>query len=187
MSKTINQALADLVTGLGESSSVLADNSTISDYIGDLEDAIKKCAAAEAGDVLPAVTAEDDGSLLGVSSGKWAKVAAPAPAAGITVLPLSWSSPNYTIQTDKTFEELVTSINAGDQYVFAAYGTGEVVYYYVSSAMIIDMMGQKDIFLNLTHVKVGATQSGVVFNVKYLNFENSKTTASASKNISFDT
>ena len=73
MSKTINQALADLVTGLGESSSVLADNSTISDYIGDLEDAIKKCAAAEAGEVLPAVTAEDNGKGLIVKNGAWSK------------------------------------------------------------------------------------------------------------------
>ena len=97
MSKTINQALADLVTGLGESSSVLADNSTVSDYIGDLEDAIKKCAAGEAGDIiddsaasstktyssnkiaeltaaeLPAVTASDNGKALIVSYGAWSK------------------------------------------------------------------------------------------------------------------
>ena len=46
MSKTINEALADLITGLGESSSVLSDNATVSDYIEDLSDAIKKCAAS---------------------------------------------------------------------------------------------------------------------------------------------
>lgn len=97
MSKTINQALAALITGLGESSSVLADNSTISDYIGDLEDAIKKCAAGEAGDIiddsaasetktyssskiesltaaeLPAVSAIDNGKTLKVDNGAWSK------------------------------------------------------------------------------------------------------------------
>ena len=48
MSKTINQALADLVTGLGESSSILADNKTVSDYIADVETAIKDYAGATA-------------------------------------------------------------------------------------------------------------------------------------------
>lgn len=41
MSKTINQALADLVTGLGADPSVLSDNATVSDYIEDLSGAIK--------------------------------------------------------------------------------------------------------------------------------------------------
>ena len=48
MSKTINQALADLVTGLGESSSILADNKTVSDYIADVEKAIKDYAGSTA-------------------------------------------------------------------------------------------------------------------------------------------
>ena len=48
MSKTINQALADLVTGLGESSSILSDNATVSDYIADVEKAIKDYAGATA-------------------------------------------------------------------------------------------------------------------------------------------
>lgn len=48
MSKTINQALADLVLGLGESSSILSDNMTVSDYIADVEKAIKDYAGGTA-------------------------------------------------------------------------------------------------------------------------------------------
>lgn len=99
MSKTINQALGDLVTGLGESSSILSDNSTVSDYIADVEKAIKDYAGSTAeaiiddseasetktyssskieslipADELPAVTSADNGKLLGVSSGAWSAV-----------------------------------------------------------------------------------------------------------------
>ena len=108
MSKTINEALADLITGLGESSSVLSDNATVSDYIEDLSDAIKKCAASEAGTIiddtaasstktyssnkiveltakeLPSVSGSDNGKFLGVSSGAWATVDAPAALPSLT-------------------------------------------------------------------------------------------------------
>ena len=43
--KTINQALKDLYTGLGGDPQALADNSTCSDYIEDLESAIKGAAS----------------------------------------------------------------------------------------------------------------------------------------------
>lgn len=39
--KTINQALTDLFIGLGGKTSELADNTSVSDYIADLESAIK--------------------------------------------------------------------------------------------------------------------------------------------------
>ena len=98
MSKTINQALADLVTGLGESSSILSDNMTVSDYIADVETAIKDYAGVTAEAIiddsvasetktyssskieslipeneLPAVSATDNGKVLGVSGGAWGK------------------------------------------------------------------------------------------------------------------
>lgn len=96
MSKTINQALGDLVTGLGESSSILSDNKTVSDYIADVEKAIKDYAGETAdaiiddseasetktyssskieslipADELPAVTVEDNNRVLAVVNGAW--------------------------------------------------------------------------------------------------------------------
>jgi len=68
--KTINQALTDLFLGLGGNSSALSDNDTVSDYIEDLESAIKAYVAESAGSVLPAVTAEDkDKELMVVRDG----------------------------------------------------------------------------------------------------------------------
>ena len=72
--KTINQALKDLFLGLGGDPSALADNSTISDYIEDLESAIKGAASGE----LPEVTADDIGDVLavvsdGASGASWGK------------------------------------------------------------------------------------------------------------------
>lgn len=57
--KTINKALTDLFIGLGGNVSALADNKSVSDYIADLENAIKAYVAESAGAVLPAVTADD--------------------------------------------------------------------------------------------------------------------------------
>lgn len=67
MGKTINQALKDLFLSLGGESSALADNTSVSDYIADLESAIKATAAAE----LPEVAAANDGQVLAVKDGKW--------------------------------------------------------------------------------------------------------------------
>lgn len=64
MSKTINQAMTDLITGLGANPSVLSDNSTVSDYIEDLTDAIKVGA-------LPEVAAANNGQVLAVVNGAW--------------------------------------------------------------------------------------------------------------------
>ena len=64
MSKTINEAMTDLITGLGANPSVLSDNSTVSDYIEDLTDAIKVGA-------LPEVAAANNGQVLAVVDGAW--------------------------------------------------------------------------------------------------------------------
>lgn len=64
MSKTINQALKDLILGLGADPSVLSDNSTVSDYIEDLTGAIK-------GGELPEVAAANNGQVLAVVDGAW--------------------------------------------------------------------------------------------------------------------
>lgn len=92
MSKTINQALGDLVTGLGADPSVLSDNATVSDYIEDLAGAIKgetealiddeeasetktysssKIESLIPADELPAVTVEDNNRVLAVVKGAW--------------------------------------------------------------------------------------------------------------------
>ena len=92
MSKTINEAMADLIKGLGADASVLSDNSTISDYIEDLTGAIKGETSAIIDDTaaseettyssskiaslipaaeLPSVTADDNGRVLAVANGAW--------------------------------------------------------------------------------------------------------------------
>lgn len=96
MAKTINEALKDLFLGLGGSSSALADNSTVSDYIEDLESAIKSSAGSAAEDLiddtessetktyssskieslipapeLPEVAAANNGQVLAVVNGAW--------------------------------------------------------------------------------------------------------------------
>ena len=67
MGKTINEALKDLFIGLGGNSSALSDNDSVSDYIEDLESAIKAVAAAE----LPEVAAANNGQVLAVVDGAW--------------------------------------------------------------------------------------------------------------------
>lgn len=50
--KTINQALRDLFIGLGGNASDLADNTSVSDYIADLESAIKAYARGSSEDLI---------------------------------------------------------------------------------------------------------------------------------------
>ena len=92
MSKTINEAMGDLIKGLGADPSVLSDNSTVSDYIEDLAGAIKgetatliddteasedttysssKIVSLIPADELPAVTADNNGQVLAVVNGAW--------------------------------------------------------------------------------------------------------------------
>lgn len=71
---TINEALKKLFVGLGGDPTELADNQTASDYIDDLESAIKACASEASEDILPAVTSEDNGKILAVVNGAWTKV-----------------------------------------------------------------------------------------------------------------
>ena len=71
---TINEALKNLFVGLGGDPTELADNQTASDYIDDLESAIKACASEASEEILPAVTSEDNGKILAVVDGAWTKV-----------------------------------------------------------------------------------------------------------------
>lgn len=69
--KTINQALKDLFLGLGGDSKELEDNSSVSDYIADLESAIESLIPVIPEPELPSVTAEDNGKVLAVVNGAW--------------------------------------------------------------------------------------------------------------------
>ena len=62
MSKTINQALKDLYLSLGGDPSALEDNSTVSDYIADLENGLKGLAE------LPAPSSTNSGKIAKVVS-----------------------------------------------------------------------------------------------------------------------
>ena len=147
MSKTINQALADLVVGLGADPSVLSDNDTVSDYIEDLVGAIKgetadiiddteasetktysssKIASLIPEDELPAVTSADNGKLLGVSSGAWGAVENKT-----IVVPITISGSTITIKNDaplKTIGEISNALSSGKYVVlveeisFGSYG-----------------------------------------------------------------
>lgn len=97
--KTISQALKDLFLGLGGNESALADNTSASDYIQDLESAIKTAASGASEDLiddteasstktyssskveslipeaeLPEVTTDDNGKILAVVAGEWTLV-----------------------------------------------------------------------------------------------------------------
>lgn len=97
--KTISQALKDLFLGLGGDLSALADNTSASDYIQDLESAIKATASGASADLiddseasetkayssskveslipdpeLPTVTTDDNGKILAVVGGEWTLV-----------------------------------------------------------------------------------------------------------------
>lgn len=92
--KTINQALKDLFLGLGGNPSALSDNTSVSDYIEDLEGAIKGETSSIIDDTqasesttysssnieslipspeLPTVYEDDNGKVLTVVNGAWAK------------------------------------------------------------------------------------------------------------------
>lgn len=96
MGKTVNEALKDLFIGLGGNSSALSDNDSVSDYIEDLESAIKASAGGAAADLiddtaasetktyssskiaslipapeLPEVAAANNGQVLAVVNGAW--------------------------------------------------------------------------------------------------------------------
>ena len=96
MGKTINEALKDLFIGLGGKSSALSDNDSVSDYIEDLESAIKASAGGAAEDLiddsaasetktyssskiaslipapeLPEVAVANNGQVLAVVNGAW--------------------------------------------------------------------------------------------------------------------
>lgn len=130
--KTINQALKDLFLGLGGNPTALEDNSGVGDYIEDLESAIKgagvsiddtqasettvysssKVESLIPTDELPTVTSEDNGNVLTVVEGAWAKA---APSGGdCVVIQATYNSGNDLIVFgDITQSQIYDLIKAG--------------------------------------------------------------------------
>ena len=123
--KTINQALKDLYLGLGGDPSALTDNSTVSDYIEDLESAIKGAASGE----LPEVTADDIGDVLavvsdGASGAEWGKGEIPSELPSVT---------------SEDIGDVLTVVSDGESGAEWAKGSisipeQNVVYFYVTAA-----------------------------------------------------
>ena len=138
--KTINQALEGLYKGLGGDPSALADNSTCSDYIADLESAIKGAASGAQIDdsapsetkvyssakteeligsieTLPDVTADDIGKVLSVVSdgeggATWSEKTPDEPVYIEAV-----GSGATNIQLSKTTAEIGTLFSSGKQII----------------------------------------------------------------------
>lgn len=136
--KTINQALKDLFLGLGGDSSALADNSSVSDYIEDLESAIKGAASgAEIDDTtasestvyssskvesiipegLPTVEAADIGDVLtvvsdGESGAEWGKRVLPTPEQNTVIFKVQLGTGTATLK-NASIDDIKTAVTNG--------------------------------------------------------------------------
>lgn len=108
MSKTINQALKELYLSLGGDPSALEDNSTVSDYIADLENGLKSLAE------LPAPAVGDIGKIVGaVSDGEsGAEYGLIDKPSDIYVVKATWSDFQVSF-TEGEASRLVDAVNAG--------------------------------------------------------------------------
>lgn len=157
--KTINQALKDLFLGLGGNPSALSDNTSVSDYIEDLEGAIKgetssiidDSAASESTtyssskvesliptDELPSVTSEDIGNILtvvsdGESGATWGK-AAPSGGSEITYYEVTKTSNKYYLPEGITLEKIYNDLTSGKNIILKNDGNYYYPYYDGSKA-----------------------------------------------------
>ena len=135
--KTINQALKDLFLGLGGNPSALSDNTSVSDYIEDLEGAIKgetssiiddttasestvysssKVESLIPTDELPSVTSEDIGDVLtvvsdGESGATWGKA---TPSTGSSIVRFyGWiQAGQFKLKNNAKVSDIITAINS---------------------------------------------------------------------------
>ena len=111
---TTVQALQDLYVKLGgnltDTYDTIADGAAVGNYvtIPDMIEACAQKAGSGGGSALPAVTADDNGSVLTVVEGEWDKAGA-ASAVAVIEFTLSGS----TISTDKTAAEIKSLIDSG--------------------------------------------------------------------------
>lgn len=148
--KTINQALKDLYTGLGGDPQALADNSTCSDYIEDLESAIKGAASGAQIDdetastttvfsstkteeligsieALPSVAVGDIGEALIVESdgeggAQWGKGVVPQ---NVEIFGIGYSTSAYRLLNNKTVGDISTALENGKYVVLIDTATGQ--------------------------------------------------------------
>lgn len=139
---TVNEALKSLILALGGDPESMYDNTTVSDYIKDLETAMQaggsgvKIDDTTASDStvyssskteslipeipepeLPAVTSEDIGEALIVESdgeggAQWGKSAIPSGVSEL-VISISWVSETESFISNKTFSEIKTAYENG--------------------------------------------------------------------------
>lgn len=132
MSIGINDALSKLYLKLGGNPQDIRENKSITDYIDDLGDVLKSLAElpgvsssdngkilkvidgtwakGDAPTELPTVSSSDNGKFLGVSEGSWGKVDALSDEPFIIKVD---EDSEYTITLNKTYAEIETAYKAG--------------------------------------------------------------------------
>lgn len=162
--KTINQALKDLYTGLGGDPQALAHNSTCSDYIEDLESAIKGAASGaqiddttpsetkvyssaktealiEAIPSLPSVAVGDIGEALIVESdgeggAQWGKGAISVPQ-NCLIITATASNDVLTLTSDMTPSQIDRAIKTDHKLVVLIDTTNKRVYYPTATGVAV--------------------------------------------------
>lgn len=112
MSKII-EALKALYVKLGGTASTVADVTQTPDMIN----AIAGLDIGGGGSSLPAVTSDDNGSVLTVVEGEWDKAEAPS---GNNDFVVTYIEDSGTVTADKTFAEITAAYNAGKK-IYAKY------------------------------------------------------------------
>ena len=175
---TIVEALKSLVTAIGGSYS--ADDDTVSEILEKVTSAFESgefvtdlpavtaedngklfgVTGGEWGKIdapveLPAVTADDNGKLLGVDSGEWGKVDAPSNAPYDVPFTVSQSGGSYTATTTSAFEDVFAVADAENKIVRAkANLSGMNVYFPL--CIIDDTSGSEKLIFSATAIMSNA-------------------------------
>ena len=170
--KTIKQALKDLFLGLGGDPSALGDNTSVSDYIEDLEGAIG--GAAE--------SLIDDSSASETTTYSSSKIEELAGESAI-MIKLTGSGSSLTLDTDLSIADIIGLIQAGKNVVFYEKGSNSARGWSIDQAIIMDVLGTLSYTLALYRFTV-TTNDVTVENIKYTT---SKTSTVTEKNLSIVT
>lgn len=172
--KTIKQALKDLFLGLGGNVSELSDNTSVSDYIEDLESAISGAASGAAEDLIDDSASSESTTY---SSSKIEEL-----AGGSTVIQLSVSGSSISIENEMEFDDIVELVLSGANVIFRQVEDSKVIAWYLNQAYYIDIMG-KTYNLNL-YALDAAPDSNLKLSI--VNFRGSKTSTITEKQISYN-